>query len=37
MRSDRRARGGVKSPGEDILAFFLLYMKMWLDFIMQGV
>ena len=29
--------GGFKLPGEKILAIFLLYMKMWLDFTLQGV
>ena len=33
MHSDRHARGGVKLPGED----FLLCMKVWLDFKVQGV
>ena len=37
MHSDRHARGDVKLPGEDFLVIFLLFMKVWLDFIMLGV
>ena len=37
MHSDRHARGGVKLPGEDFLVIFLLFMKVWLDFMVQGV
>ena len=37
MHSDRHARGGVQLPGEDFLVIFWLYMKVWLDFIVQVV
>ena len=37
MHSDRHARGGVKFPGEEFLVIFLLYMKVWSDFMVQGV
>ena len=37
MHSDPHARGGVKLPGEDFLVIFWLFMKVWLDFIVQDI
>ena len=37
MHSDRHARGGVKFQDEEFLVIFLLYMKVWSDFMLQGV
>ena len=37
MQSDRHARGGVQLPGKDFLVIFWLYMKVWLNFTVQGV
>ena len=37
MHSDRHARGVIKFPGEEFLVIFLLFMKVWTDFMVQGV
>ena len=37
MYSDQHARGGVKLNGKDFFVFFWLYLKVWLDLMVQGV